>query len=56
MNDPVEKARWAWLGALSRFESLVRKDEASDQDYLRAKAELERTKRAYENLVAAEKT
>ncbi len=53
MNDPIEKARWAWLGALSRFESIVRRDDASHEEYLKAKAELERAKAAYDSLEAA---
>ncbi len=52
-NDPVEKARLAWIGARFRFEKLV-KGEPSDEEYRKAKAELERAKQAYEQLSARE--
>jgi hypothetical protein len=50
-NDPIEKARLAWLGARYRFEQLVR-GEPSDEEYRKAKAELERAKQFYEQLSA----
>ena len=52
-DDPVEKARLAWLGARYRFEKLVQ-GEPTDEEYRRAKAELEQTKRRYEELAAKE--
>jgi hypothetical protein len=53
MTDPVEKARLAWIGALHRFETAVKAD-VGDEDYRRAKAELEEKKRAYDRLLAEE--
>ena len=50
-NDPVEKARLAWIGARYRFEKLV-KGEPSDEEYRLAKAELERAKEVYDRLLA----
>jgi hypothetical protein len=52
-NDPVEKARLAWLGARYRFEKLV-KGEPSEEEYRKAKADLERAKQLYEQLCARE--
>ena len=52
-NDPVERARLAWLGARYRFEKLVR-GEPGEAEYRKAKAELERAKLVYEQLSARE--
>ena len=49
-EDPVEKARLAWLGALFRFEKLV-KGEPTDEEYQKAKAELKRAKQHYDQFV-----
>ena len=48
-SDPVEKARLAWLSALYRFEKLV-KAEPSEEEYRKAKAELEQAKQRYEQM------
>ena len=52
-NDPIEKARLAWLGARYRFEKLVQ-GEPGEEEYRKAKAELERAKQFYEQLSARE--
>ena len=52
-NDPVERARLAWLGARYRFQELV-KGEPSAEEYKKATEEMERAKRFYEALAAAE--
>ncbi len=52
-NDPVETARLAWLGARFRFEKLV-KGEPTDEEYRKAKAELEQAKRRYDQLAGQE--
>ena len=52
-DDPVEKARLAWLGARYRFEKLV-KGEPTDEEYRQAKAALEQAKRRYDELAAGE--
>ena len=48
-SDPVEKARLAWLGALYRFEELVKR-EPSEEEYRKAKADLEQAKQRYEQM------
>ena len=48
-RDPVEKARLAWLSARYRFEKLL-KAEPSEEDYQKAKADLELTKQRNERL------
>jgi hypothetical protein len=52
-NDPVEKARLAWIGARYRFQKVVDR-EGGEQEYRRAKAEMERARRLYDQLVAGE--
>lgn len=52
-NDPVERARLAWLGARYRFEKLVQ-GEPTEEDYRKAKAALEQAKRRYDQLAAQE--
>jgi hypothetical protein len=52
-NDPVEKARLAWIGARYRFQKVV-DQEGGEEEYRQAKAELERAKLLYDQLVAGE--
>jgi hypothetical protein len=52
-NDPVERARLAWIGARFRFQRVV-DWEGGEEEYRQAKAELERAKRLYDQLVAGE--
>jgi hypothetical protein len=49
----MEKARLAWLGARYRFEKLV-KGEPSEEEYQKAKAELEQARQLFEQLAARE--
>ena len=52
-NDPVERARLAWIGTRFRFRKVVDR-EGGEEEYRRAKAEVERAKRLYDQLVAGE--
>ena len=45
-NDPVEKARHAWLGARCRFEKVIDR-EGGEEEYHQARDDLERAKQAY---------
>ena len=50
-NEPVERPRLAWIGARFRFQRVVDR-ERGEQEYRKAKAELERAKRLYDQPVA----
>jgi hypothetical protein len=52
-NDPVERARLAWIGARFRFQRVVDR-KGGEEEYRQAKADLERAKLLYDQLVARE--
>ena len=54
-HDPIEKSRLAFLGARYRFEMLL-KGEPTDDEYRKAKADLDQAKQRYDQLTARNAT